>query len=86
MAKIDALFKKLIAAGGSDLHLKQGFKPRLRLHGNLVEIAEEAELTEKGLSGLCLGGDLLLSSYSYDLAFSNSGGGRIVVVSGLTKK
>ena len=50
MAKIDALFLKLIAKHGSDLHLKQGFKPRLRQHGTLLEIADEPELTQTNLA------------------------------------
>lgn len=50
MAKIDALFNKLMTQGGSDLHLKQKFKPRLRLHGELVEIAEEPELTQNSMT------------------------------------
>jgi len=42
----------LIAEGGSDLHLKQSVKPRLRLHGHLAEIAGEADLTQEHLTQL----------------------------------
>jgi twitching motility protein PilT len=52
VAKIDALFQKLIKEGGSDLHLKQGAKPRLRVNGHLVEIADEPELTDESLAGM----------------------------------
>src|SRR3989338_8119146 len=37
MAKIDALFKTLIEQKGSDLHLEQGQKPKIRLNGRLIE-------------------------------------------------
>ena len=49
MAKIDALFKKMMTLHGSDLHLKQGFKPRIRQHGILIEIADEPELTQANI-------------------------------------
>ncbi len=38
MAKIDAFFKTLIEQKGSDLHLEQGQKPKIRLNGRLVEL------------------------------------------------
>jgi len=36
MAKIDALFSKLIELHGSDLHLTTGFSPYYRVHGDMV--------------------------------------------------
>src|SRR5262245_39514508 len=52
LAKIDSLFKKLIETNGSDLHLKQGAKPRMRLPGHLEEMTGEAELTRESLTQL----------------------------------
>lgn len=52
MAKIDELFKKLIELNGSDLHLKQGAKPKVRLQGNLVNIEEHEVLTESSITDL----------------------------------
>jgi len=44
--EIDKLFKYLIKQKGSDLHLKVGISPRMRVHGSLVEIKSK-ELTEE---------------------------------------
>ena len=52
MPKIDALFTKLISKKGSDLHLEQGQKPKMRIHGALKEIEGEELLTESRLTGL----------------------------------
>ncbi|MBL8014138.1 MAG: PilT/PilU family type 4a pilus ATPase [Candidatus Omnitrophica bacterium] len=38
MAKIDFLFKTLIEKKGSDLHLEQGQKPKLRINGKLADV------------------------------------------------
>jgi len=38
MAKIDALFESMLAKHGSDLHLAQGRKPKIRRHGRLMEL------------------------------------------------
>ncbi len=46
MAKIDALFRKLMALKGSDLHLAEGRKPKVRLQGELQEIAGSSILTQ----------------------------------------
>ncbi len=40
MAAIHALFQKLIELGGSDLHLRENDRPKMRIHGTLQEIAE----------------------------------------------
>jgi twitching motility protein PilT len=42
MARIDALFDELIAAGGSDLHLAIGYPPMMRLRGELTPMREAA--------------------------------------------
>ena len=41
MAKIDSLFKKMLEAGGFDLHLEQGQVPKMRLHGKIVNISND---------------------------------------------
>lgn len=38
MAKIDELFKHLIASKGSDLHLSEGQPPKIRVHGAVTAI------------------------------------------------
>ena len=40
MPWIDELFKKMVELGASDLHMTAGEQPRLRLHGEIVGIAE----------------------------------------------
>ncbi len=52
MAKIDELFKKLIELNGSDLHLKQGHKPKVRVQGHLADIESHDVLTENNLTDL----------------------------------
>lgn len=47
MAKLDTLFKMLIKENGSDLHLEQGQKPRLRRHGELKAIENEDILSQE---------------------------------------
>ncbi|MGJ8633554.1 MAG: type IV pilus twitching motility protein PilT [Luteolibacter sp.] len=44
MARIDALFQKLIAGKGSDLHLSEGQPPKIRIHGAVVPIEDEPVL------------------------------------------
>ncbi len=51
MAKIDTLFDTLMTRGGSDLHLEQGQKPKMRLNGKLVELEGEI-LTGETINGL----------------------------------
>ncbi len=41
MAKIDELFKHLIASKGSDLHLSEGQPPKIRVHGAVTPIEGE---------------------------------------------
>ncbi|MBC8127421.1 MAG: type IV pili twitching motility protein PilT, partial [Gloeobacteraceae cyanobacterium ES-bin-144] len=38
MARIDELFRYLIANKGSDLHLSEGQPPKIRIHGSVVII------------------------------------------------
>ena len=41
MAEIDQLFNSLIAQKGSDLHLEEGQKPKIRIFGKLVEVGDD---------------------------------------------
>ncbi|MFT6794788.1 MAG: twitching motility protein PilT, partial [Rubritalea sp.] len=38
---IDRLFKILIEQGGSDLHLTEGYPPKMRIHGGVSAIEGE---------------------------------------------
>lgn len=38
MAWIDALFKRMVELGASDLHMTSGMNPRFRLHGDVVPV------------------------------------------------
>ncbi len=51
MAELDILFKDLMEKGGSDLHMEEGQKPKLRLHGKLVEAGPET-LTRESMTKL----------------------------------
>jgi len=57
MAKIDYLFEEMLKNGGSDLHLSEGFRPKIREHGSIRELANEKILTvdtiEEYLSEIC---------------------------------
>lgn len=48
MAKIDQLFNDMLRVGGSDLHLEEGQKPKIRLHGELKSL-DYPSLTEASL-------------------------------------
>jgi twitching motility protein PilT len=50
MAKIDSLFYQLIDRKGSDLHLAQGVKPKIRINGMLVTLEDEPVLTSHGIT------------------------------------
>jgi len=52
MAKIDELFHCLIEKKGSDLHLEQGQKPKLRVQGEISEIEGTEVLTEEILKNI----------------------------------
>ena len=47
MAEIDQLFDSLINKKGSDLHLEEGQKPKIRIYGKLVEAGDEILTREK---------------------------------------
>lgn len=51
MAAIDQFFYSLIEQGGSDLHLSEGQPPKIRVHGEMAPIREQA-LTKEEISGL----------------------------------
>ncbi|HDQ45892.1 MAG TPA: PilT/PilU family type 4a pilus ATPase [bacterium] len=51
MAKIDSLFDVLLAQEGSDLHLLEGERPKIRVHGWLKPIEKEPALTRETLQG-----------------------------------
>ena len=50
MAKIDNFFQDLIKNKGSDLHLEQGQKPKIRLHGELQELGDYPVLAQNFLT------------------------------------
>ena len=52
MPKIDELFKQLMEKGGSDLHLEQGQRPKIRLHGELQDLGDDQSLSEEALVAL----------------------------------
>ena len=41
MARIDELFRYLIASKGSDLHLSEGQPPKIRVHGAVTAIPDQ---------------------------------------------
>lgn len=45
MAKIDALFDVLLKQRGSDLHMLEGEKPKMRVHGHLQPISDHERLS-----------------------------------------
>ncbi len=52
MAEIDAIFTKLIEKNGSDLHLEEGQKPKIRLFGHLEPLEEFKVLTKDYMTEL----------------------------------
>ncbi len=52
MAAIDRLFDQLLENEGSDLHLLQDQKPKMRVHGGLAEISDSEILTETVINSL----------------------------------
>jgi twitching motility protein PilT len=52
MARLDRWLTYLRKQGGSDLHLAAGLEPRLRLHGDLRAIPEQAALSDEALRSL----------------------------------
>ncbi len=49
LAEIDKLFRVLISQEGSDLHLKQGQRPKIRIHGHLEDIRDSDVLSENAM-------------------------------------
>jgi twitching motility protein PilT len=47
LAQIDGLLKQLVAEGGSDLHLRVGEPPLLRLHGELKRLENKPKLEQR---------------------------------------
>lgn len=52
MAEINKYFQELIKAGGSDLHLQQGRKPKMRVHGGVHTIEGYPELSAEEMKRL----------------------------------
>jgi len=52
MACIDRFLSLVIAEGGSDLHIAQGQPPKMRLHGDVVPIRNEAVTRDKAVNML----------------------------------
>jgi twitching motility protein PilT len=52
MANIDTLFKTMLEAGASDLHLVAGQKPTLRIHGELERLEDHGVLENDALRGM----------------------------------
>jgi len=52
MAQIDDLLRYLKQHKGSDLHLAAGLEPRIRVHGSLVAVEGQPQLTNEGLRKL----------------------------------
>jgi twitching motility protein PilT len=72
---IDQLFDILISKNGSDLHLEEGQKPKIRMHGKLVEVGSETLTREKMtalLAPLALKEDWQKFETSGDLDFAHT--------------
>lgn len=54
MPKIDDLFYQLIECNGSDLHLAQGSKPKIRINGKLTELDDHPVLTRDYISEILI--------------------------------
>src|SRR6478609_3552213 len=52
MAKIDTLFRYLIDNKGSDLHLSEGQVPKIRVHGAVVNVADQEVLQGENFRSL----------------------------------
>ncbi|MBP9855127.1 MAG: PilT/PilU family type 4a pilus ATPase [Candidatus Omnitrophica bacterium] len=52
MATIDQLFKQMIELKGSDLHLKQGQRPKVRVNGHIKDLVEHISLDAGALGKL----------------------------------
>jgi len=85
MAEIDGLLKLMAERGASDLHIKAGAPPAVRLHTRLVVLNEVGKLTPEQTKMLALGmmdehqASILESGHEVDFAYSLSGVGRFRV-------
>ncbi|OFZ51719.1 MAG: type IV pili twitching motility protein PilT [Bdellovibrionales bacterium RIFOXYC1_FULL_54_43] len=52
MAKIDRLFDKMLSSRASDLHMTEGQKPKIRLHGSIVAFEDEPVLDKRTIQEL----------------------------------
>jgi twitching motility protein PilT len=50
--QIDRYFQYLIENGGSDLHLSEGARPKVRIHGSIAEIPGEEIIVHEGFKAL----------------------------------
>ncbi|MCE9637584.1 MAG: PilT/PilU family type 4a pilus ATPase [Planctomycetes bacterium] len=46
---LDDLLRDVVARAGSDLHLQDGLPPKVRVHGDLVEVPNDLAATESGV-------------------------------------
>jgi twitching motility protein PilT len=75
---IDRLFQILIEQGGSDLHLTEGYPPKMRIHGGVSAIEGEAILDhdtiKELLSGICepAAFDIFMEEGDLDFAYEMS--------------
>ncbi len=67
MFAIDDALRQLVEAGGSDLHLKAGAKPLVRVNGSLRALPDSAPLTAEETSGVA---DALLSDDAHRAEFA----------------
>jgi twitching motility protein PilT len=80
--KINDLLKTLVSKGASDLHLKVGAYPMMRLHGTLVPVVEDTRLTQEDTVAMAAGimspalREKFKESQEVDLAYSVAGLGR----------
>jgi len=85
MADIDGLLKLMSDRGSSDLHLKVGSPPAIRLNGKLVVLHDLPSLTADATKALALGmmderqRQSFENHHELDFAYSLSGVGRFRV-------
>ena len=82
MASVDNLLKLAVDAGASDLHLKVGSYPMMRVRGALLPVNEDARLTHEDMVAISAGimasrpMSALQDTQDVDLAYSIPGLGR----------
>ncbi len=82
---IQQLLDLTISRNASDLHLSVGFPPLLRIHGELIPVAGESEVTLEGISSLIfpmlnqVQKNIFDQSYELDFSFEFEGKGRFRV-------